>query len=114
MPDVLSVPGGALASPSHDERDRVSIRVGSIAHERGQAIQEDQERRVPDARGDEATRAALASLEVGASVRHRAATGEEGSKGCVEMPEDAPEQFTQDLQLPHHGGSIGLSVRSSG
>ena len=120
MPDVLSASGSPLAASPHNERDRVSVRVGSTAYERGQTIQKDQERRLLDARGDEATRATLASLEVDASVCHRAATTEESGEGCVAKPEDAPEQFTQNLQLPHHAApwarflvAVCLRLRSS-
>jgi hypothetical protein len=102
MPDVLSVPRGALAASSHDEPDRVAVRLGSITHERGQAIQEDQKWRLPDARSDEATLAALAAFEFGASVRHRAATGRKRNQSRAEIPENVPKWFTQDLQLPPH------------
>jgi len=61
-------PQAALAAPANDQCGRVTLRVGSPANQRGQAVQEDQERRVPGAPSHAAIGAELAAIDLGAPV----------------------------------------------
>ena len=105
VPDVLSVPGGALDSPADDESDRVGVRRRAAADERGQAVPEDPQRGVADASGAAAAQPAVAAAEIRPPLPDGAAAGilvQEKGEGRVirwngRMP---PERFTQDLTLP--------------
>lgn len=74
MPDVLCVPGGPLDPPADDEPDRVDLRNCAAVHQRGQAVQEDQKRRVLDAPGDREAEQGMAAIAVGTPVPDGAAT----------------------------------------